>query len=178
MDITIHRYSHEQAEGDLSLQDLKDIFGIMLDEGLVEVFFHDGAVHTLDDFIGFVTADTIWFHAAFHEGEWIGFGTLNNLTSSENTAIAHLCSFACGRKTGTFDRAAIKWFSMHHVQHGIDTMIAIAPHCYRGLRRWMEAMGYVHRMRLSNALTLHRANGNRTTDADVYQLDLSETHKR
>ena len=178
MSITLHRYSHEQLAGDLSIQDLKDLFGIMLDENLVEVFFHDGTVRTLDEFIGFATSDKAWFHAAFCEGEWIGFGVLNSLTSSGNTAMAHLCSFACGRKSGAFNRAAVQWLSMHYVQNGIDTMVAVVPHCYRGLRQWMVALGYVHKMRLPGAFTLHRSNGLREASADVYQLDLNATHTR
>lgn len=166
MSVTLHRYSREQTPGDLTRDDLRVLWGLMLAEGLVETFFHDGSVRRLDDFIAWATASDTWLHAAKRGGEWIGFGAVNAFSSSGNTAHAHLCSFACGRD-GSFREAGRQWFALLSGT-GLATVVAMLPACYRGARFWAESFEFVEKLRLPGAIRLHRAKGERVTDAVIY----------
>ena len=171
--ITLHRYSPTPAPGDLTRADLAVLWGLMLDEALVETFFHDGTVRGLAGFVEYATSPGNWFYAVRRGGEFLGFGGANNFTSNGNTAFAHLCSFACGRD-GSFAEAARMWFRLLRDSGGIDTLIAVLPGCYRGARRFTEAAGFQFRMTLPGALRLVRSKGDRVTDACVYQLNTRE----
>ena len=171
--ITLHRYSPTPGPGDLTPTDLAVLWGLLLDEELVEIFFDDGAVRRLPDFLAYAADPGNWFYAACRDGEFIGFGVVNNFTNAGNTAFAHLCSFACGRD-GSFAEAGRLWFRLLRDSGGIDTLIAVLPGCYRGARRFTEAAGFQFRMTLPGAVRLVRSKGDRVTDACVYQLNTRE----
>lgn len=171
--ITLHRYSPHPEPDDLTKEDLVLLWGLLLAEDLVEIFFHDGAVRTLSGFLAYAADPGNWFYAAERDGRFIGIGVVNNFTSNGTAAFAHLCSFACGRD-GSFSQAGRIWFRLLRDSGGIDTLIAVLPGCYRGARRFTEAAGFQFRMTLPGAVRLARSKGDRVTDACVYQLNLHE----
>ncbi len=174
MSVTLHRYSQHPAPGDLTRNDLGILWGLMLAEDLVEIFFHDGFVRSFAAFEAFAGDPDTWFYAAKKDGVFIGIGVVNNITNSGNTACAHLASFICGRD-GSFAEAGRIWFELLRTAGGLETLIAIIPHCYRGTRRWAEAFGFVEKMRLPGAMILYRANGKtRRADECVYLLNLND----
>lgn len=203
MNVTLHRYAPIPQPGDLTLADLCILWGLMLDENLVETFFHDGNVSSLPEFIRYATDPGIWFHGARMDGRFIGFGVANNFSSTGNTAFAHLCSFKEGRtplrdKSGKaaiaageeeqgelcpprrfvewpgcpFADAGRQWFGLLRDSGGLNTVIAVFPACYRGLRQWVLNFGFEERMRLPGALRIVRAAGARVSDALVYSKKL------
>lgn len=168
--ISLHRYSAQQEPGDLTCADLCVLWGLLLDEGLVDTFFHNGTVRCLEDFLAWATAGGTWFYAARRGGEWIGCGVVNEFSSSGNTGQVHLCSFACGRD-GSFREAGRQWFALL-AAHGLHTAVAVLPACYRGARAWAVSFDFVKALRLPGAIRLHRARGARVTDAVVYVKQL------
>lgn len=170
MSVSIHRYSRAQEPGDLTRDDLIIIWGLLKAERLLEVFFHDGGITTLNAFLKCATAPELWFYAARREGEFIGLGMINGFSSSGNTAYAHLVSFACGRD-GSFREAGRLWFEGLS-KAGIETLIAVLPACYRGARRFAQDFEFNERLRLPGALHLARGDKGRITDAVVLLKDL------
>ena len=174
--ITLHRWSSRQEPGDLTTVDLAMLFGLMLDEGLVETFFHDGSIPPdpsgLPFFMNWAMDPCQWFYGVRREGEWIGFACVNNFTSSGNTAMTHLLSFKTGRD-GSFRQAGHIWFDMLH-RSGIETAIAVIPACYRGVKSWAESFGFVECTRLPQALRVHRNGKQRITDAIMSVKQLSD----
>lgn len=172
MTVTLHRFARTPEPGDLTLGDLVVIWGILKAENLVGVFFHDGGITSLPEFIRHATDETLWFYGAKQGGAFIGFGVVNNFSSNGNTAFVHLCSFAGGRTAGDsasspFAEAGRQWFRLLHDIGGIDTVIALFPARYRGLAHWVKIFGFVERMRLPGALRLVRPTGVRVSDAIV-----------
>lgn len=155
MTVTLHRFSHTPKPGDLDDEDLLILWGLMRAEGLADVFFHDGSVTTADAFVRYAANPATWFYAAKRGGEFIGIGVVNNFSSSGNTAYAHLASFACGRD-GSFAEAGWLWFDLLHEAGGLDTLIALAPRCYRGVLAWLEDFGFKRALTLPRAAKLTR----------------------
>ena len=170
MSVSIHRYARAQEPGDLTRDDLITIWGLLKAEGLVEIFFHDGGIATLNAFLRSAMAPELWFYAARRKGEFIGLGMINGFSSSGNTAYAHLVSFACGRE-GSFREAGRLWFD-GLARAGIETLIAVLPACYRGARRFAQDFDFKEQLRLPGALHLARGGKGRTTDAVVLLKDL------
>lgn len=168
MTVTLHRFSRTPGPGDLEYEDLLILWGLMRAEGLVDIFFHDGSVNTADAFIRYAASPATWFYAAKRGGEFIGIGVVNNFSSSGNTAYAHLASFACGRD-GSFAEAGWLWFDLLHEAGGLDTIIALAPRCYRGVLAWLEAFGFKRALTLPRAAKLVRP-GSRHGDGRVADL--------
>lgn len=171
--ITLHRYSAALEPGDLTNADLADLWGLLKDEGLAEIFFHDGAVRTLRRFLLFAQSPGQWFYAARKDGLYIGIGVVNGFSNSGNTAFAHLASFRCGRD-GSFAEAGRLWFELLAGPGGIDTLLAVVPGCYRGVRAFAEAFGFRLVMTLPGALRLFRKGKDRVDDACVYQKILEK----
>ncbi len=74
---------------------------------------------------------------------------------------------------GPFAEAGKLWFELLRGKGGLETLIAVIPGCYRGVRQWAEAFGFMQQMRLPGALRLCRPGGKtRQADACVYQLTL------
>ena len=232
--ITLHRYSPALSADphDLGWNELAMLWGLLKAENLVEVFFHDGHIRTLQDFTRFAANPGNWFYAAACDGVFIGIGVVNGFSSSGNTAYGHLVSFKEGRmprlqgepndtprQEGTSraaERAAFRkepgtalpgderparasapqdagpsvipqdstgpsdclfaeagrlWFELLRAG-GLETVLAVIPGCYRGVRRWSESFGFIERMRLPGALRLVRSSGVRVTDAVVYAKSL------
>ncbi len=172
MTVTLHRYAENPEPGDLTRADLAVLWGIMRAENLAEVFFHDGSVDSLPGFIRYATDPSAWFYGVRHRGAFIGFGVANNFFSGGNTAFVHLCSFAAGRKAGDsanspFAEAGRQWFRLLHEAGGLDTVIAVFPACYRGVRAWTDIFGFTERARLPGALRVRRPSGDRISDALV-----------
>ena len=153
------------------------LFGLMLDEGLVETFFHDGSVPAdpsgLPFFMNWAMDPCQWFYGVRREGEWIGFAAVNGFTSGGNTAMTHLLSFKTGRD-GSFRQAGHIWFDLLRGA-GLVTALAVFPACYRGVRIWAESFGFEERMRLPQALRVHRNGKERMTDAIVSMKDLARS---
>lgn len=184
MQTTLHRYSQTPLPGDLGLDDLAVMWGVMKDENLAETFFHDGGVASLRDFIRYATDPGAWFYGVRHGGAFIGFGVANGFSPSGNTAFVHLCSFKGGRKAGDsasspFADAGRQWFALLHQAGGIDTAIAVFPACYHSVRQWVKLFGFTQRMRIPGALRLVRRSGVRIADAIVCEKQCGEaTGKR
>lgn len=201
MNVTLHRYARIPGPGDLTLDDLAVIWGVMRAENLVEVFFHDGIVTSLPGFIRYATDANTWFYGAKHRGAFIGLGVVNGFSPSGNTAFVHLCSFEGGRTplrdrhgegavatreaeqgelcspqrvverpASPFAEAGRQWFQL--LSRDLDTVLALFPACYRGVRQWVELFGFAKRMRLPGALRLVRQTGVRISDALVYSKTL------
>ncbi len=171
MHITIHRFNEHWTEGDLTAEDLLDIWAQLRAEELVDVFFHDGAVRCYYDFLRYVRLSGCWFYAARRGGEYLGLGVLNEFSSSGNTAYVHFVTFKAGRD-GSFSKAARLWFPVLARAGGLDTLIAVLPACYRAARNWAESLGFTRAVRLPGALRLARGPRGRTADACVLVKDL------
>ncbi|MCL1939937.1 MAG: hypothetical protein FWG04_04685 [Desulfovibrionaceae bacterium] len=170
MAVSLHRYSPRQEPGDLSEADLLDLWGLLKAEDLVRVFFHDGAVADVREFMAFATSPAQWFYAAKREGEWIGIGVVNGFSGTGAAAFGHLASFACGRD-GSFREAGMLWHALLRGA-GVETLLGVIPACYTGALRWAKSFGYVERMRLKNALRIVGRRGGRVVDAVVTQIIL------
>jgi hypothetical protein len=170
--IRLRRYSRNPSGDDLTPDDLIVLYGLLVRENLVEIFFHDGAVKSLGDFLAFATSPATWLYAGEEDGEFLGLGALNGFSSSGNTAFAHLVSCAGGRGERFLEAGRI-WFRLLREAGGLRTVIAVLPACYRGARRFAGASGFVETMRLPGALAIRRAGKTRITDAVVGILDLA-----
>ncbi len=170
-DITIHRFTERWTEGDLTAEDLIAIWGRLVLENLVDVFFHDGGVRSYYDFLRYVRLSGCWFYAARRGGEYLGLGVLNEFSSSGNTAYAHFVTFKAGRD-GSFTEAARIWFPVLAREGGLDTLVAVLPACYRAARDWAESLGFTRAVRLPGALRLVRGAKSRAADAFVLVKDL------
>ncbi len=168
--ISIHRFSLRQEPGDLTGEDMLVLWGLLKAERLVDVFFHDGAVRDYAEFIRYARCNG-WFYAVKRDGAFIGIGVVNDFTSSGNTAFAHFCTFKGGRD-GSFAVAARLWFA-GLAEAGLDTLIAVLPHCYRASRKWAEDLGFKPVLVAPRALRLVRGGKYRTADACVYVKDLA-----
>lgn len=178
MPVTLHRFSHNPEPGDLDVGDLLVLWGLMRAEKLVEIFFHDGSIGCAEEFIRYAADPSVWFYAARRDGEFIGIGVVNNFSSSGNTAYAHIVAFSCGRD-GSFAEAGRLWFELLHDGGGLDTLIALTPWCYRGVRQWLESFGFRCIARLPAAVRLIRPDASyghgRVTDLAVTVKDLGES---
>ncbi len=168
--ITIHRFTERCTEGDLTAEDLVDIWAQLTAERLVEVFFHDGGVRCYYDFLRYVRLTQCWFYAVKRGGEYLGLGVVNDFSSAGNTAYAHFVTFKAGRD-GAFTQAARLWFPAL-ARGGLDTLVAVLPGCYRAARAWVAALGFTETMRLPGALRLVRGSKTRTANAHVFVKDL------
>ena len=171
--ITIHRFTERWTEGDLTAEDLTDIWRQLRAEKLVDVFFHDGAVRCYYDFLRYVRLTGCWFYAARRDGKYLGLGVVNDFSSAGNTAYAHFVTFKAGRD-GSFAEAARLWFPVLAKQGGLDTLIAVLPGPYRAARTWAKSLGFVETMRLPGALRLVREGKDRAADAVVSVKDLRD----
>jgi hypothetical protein len=169
--IRLRRYSRHPCGDDLRPEDLVILYGLLAGEGLVEVFFHDGAARSLGDFLALASSPAVWLYAAEEEGEFLGLGFVNDFSSSGNTAFAHLAAFAGGRGE-RFLEAGRLWFRLLREKGGLETILAVLPACYRGARKFAAASGFEERMRLPGALELRRGGKRKRTDAVVCVKDL------
>ena len=165
--ISIHRFveAEELTPGDLGVAELAEIWMQLVDEKLVDVFFHDGVVRTYYDFLRYARLSGCWFYAARAGGQYLGLGVINDFSSSGNTAYCHFVTFRAGRKL--FSQAARLWFPALAGQGGLRNLIAVLPGCYRAARAWAENLGFVEKMRLPGALRLVRGARVRNADAVV-----------
>lgn len=169
-ELSLHRYSPRPEPGDLDAADLLTLWGLLRSEKLVEVFFHDGSVRNYREFLAYVQQDGGWFYAARAGGVFIGFGLANGFSSAGNTAFAHFCTFKGGRG-GAFTPAARLWLRTL-AGAGLDTLLAVLPHCYRAARAWAESLGFAPLTVLPQALRLVRGERERLENAWVYAKDL------
>ena len=169
--LTIHRFAERWTEGDLTAEDLFAIWARLGAEGLIDVFFHDGAVRCYYDFLRYVRLSGCWFYAARRGADWLGLGVVNEFSSSGNTAYAHFVTFKAGRN-GSFTEAAQLWLPALAKDGGLDTLVAVLPQPYRAARAWAQSLGFVEAMRLPGALRLMRGTKARTADAHVLIKDL------
>ena len=171
--IRLRRYSRHPSGDDLTPDDLVVLYGLLLSEGLVEVFFHDGAARSLGDFLHFAASPGAWFYAAEEDGEFLGLGAVNGFSSAGNTAFVHLVSFGAGRGE-KFQEAGRIWFRLLRERGGLRTLVAVLPACYRGARRFAADAGFMETLRLPGALALRRRGKTRIEDAVVGILDLDQ----
>lgn len=171
MDITMHRFSERWTEGDLTAEDLADIWAQIEAEKLVDVFFHDGSVRTYYDFLRCVRLSGWWFYAVKDGEQYLGLGVVNDFSSSGNTAYAHFVTFKAGRNL--CKQAALMWFPALAGQGGLHSLIAVLPGCYRAAIGWVKDLGFVEKMRLPGALRLNRGEKTRNADAVVLVKDLT-----
>lgn len=169
--ITIHRFveASRHTEGDLTVDDLGNIWRKLQAERLVEVFFRDGMVCTYYDFLRYVRMTGCWFYAVKRGAEYLGLGVVSDHSDSGNTAYAHFVTFKAGRRD--FAEAARMWFPVM-ADNGLDTLIAVLPGCYRAAVAWAKELGFEERMRLPGALRLMRGRKSRHSDAVVLIKDL------
>lgn len=168
--ISLHRFCSNPGPNDLSRADLADLYGLMLAEGLVELYFHDASVRCLEEFMAFASSPDVWFYAAQKQGRWVGFGVCREFSGSGRCAMIHGCAFKDGRGAD-IRLAAREWLKLVHARGGLESVVTVTPHCYRGARKLVRDIGFTEAARLPGAMLLYR-KGDRTvlTDAVVSVL--------
>lgn len=170
MSVTLHRFSHNYQPGDLKTSDLTDIWNILEAEKLVDIFFHDGSVGTLRDFIFYATRQDVWFYAVKHKGEWVGFGSVTERSPTGRTGFAHICSFRAGRGD-VIRQASLNWLDLMR-QAGLYDLMAVVPASYRGVKLLIKDLGFKEVISLKKSIKIRRGQIFKDMDACVFHKKL------
>ena len=159
---------------DLSQDDLLTLYGLMLDEILLPVFFHDNKNHiTLQFFCDYVLKPEHWFYALKQQGCFAGFIVINNFSSSGKCAFFHGCSFKACR--GVYVKKAICDFLEFFSKHSkLESLVALVPRPYRAVRDMAIACGFLQLARLPKAMRIYRHNKAKDVDGFLYNLNFNK----
>ena len=173
-DVSVRRYSPFGEPGCIGLREMVEIWLLMRAEGLVEVYFHEGRVRSLEAWLENVTGPDSWFYAVMDGPAYVGFGVVNQFSDSGNTAFVHFCSFKYGRESGLFFEGCMRFHRMVEECGSIKTLLALLPGCYRAARAMVLRQGFVERVRLPGAMMLRRNGKTRQTDGYLFSMSYGE----
>ena len=155
-------FTFTRAE-DLKREDILVLYGLLLDEKLLQVFFHDCEHMSFSDFLAYARSPANWFYMAEKDGVIAGFGVINNFSSSGRAAFIHTCTFRSCRGDDAV-RAMREFLGFIRANSEIESLAALLPAPYRAARKLVEACGFNEVARLPRAMRLYRGSTGRDVD--------------
>lgn len=148
---------------DLSPEEMLLLYGLLKDENLLQIFFHDCEHMSFNDFLSYARSPDIWFYAVKNKGLMAGFIALNNFSSSGTSAFLHACSFNTCRGQLAVDgmKEFLLWLGKHSP---LQSVVALIPKPYRAARKLVEACGFNEVASLPQAMRLHRDGKSKNVD--------------
>lgn len=155
-------FNFTRAE-DLKREDILVLYGLLLDEKLLQVFFHDCEHMSFSDFLAYARSPANWFYMAEKDGVIAGFGVIDKFSSSGRAAFLHTCTFKECR--GTDAVAAMQAFLLFIKSNSeIKSLAALIPATYHAARRLVKDCNFIEVARLPKAMRLHRGGKTRLVD--------------
>lgn len=139
------------------------IYGLLRDERLLQVFFHDCEYMSFFDFLAYTQRREHWFYSASEGGVLLGFGVIDKFSSSGRAAFIHTCTFRSCRGDDAV-RAMREFLGFIRANSEIESLAALLPAPYRAARKLVEACGFNEVARLPRAIRLYRGSTGRDVD--------------
>ena len=148
---------------ELNAEDMLALYGLLKDENLLQVFFHDCEHMSFSDFLAYARSPANWFYMAENDGVIAGFGVINNSSNSGRAAFLHTCTFKECR--GTDAVAAMQAFLLFIKSNSeIKSLAALIPATYHAARRLVKDCNFIEVARLPRAIRLYRGSTGRDVD--------------
>ena len=148
---------------DLSREDMLMIYGLLRDERLLQVFFHDCEGVSFFDFLAYAKNTDRWFYAAHDAGVLLGFGVIDKFSSSGRAAFIHTCTFKSCRGSDAV-RAMREFLQFIRVNSEIESLAALLPAPYRAARALVKACGFIEVAKLPHAMRVWRGSKAKNID--------------
>ena len=147
----------------MSPEEIVLVYGLMRDENLLQVFFHDCEHMSFSDFLAYAKGPATWFYVASEDGVLLGFGVIDKFSSSGRAAFIHTCTFRSCRGDDAV-RAMREFLGFIRANSEIEILAALLPAPYRAARKLVEACGFNEVARLPRAMRIYR--GRKSKDVD------------
>lgn len=148
---------------DLSREDLLVTYGLLRDERLLQVFFHDCENMSFFDFWAYAQSHERWFYSASEGGVVLGFGVIDKFSSSGRAAFIHTCTFK-GCRGPDAVRAMREFLDFIRDNSELESLAALLPAPYRAARALVKSCGFDEVARLPHAMRVWRAGKAKNID--------------